>query len=464
MNKDGVDLWERSYDERGLRRPGVGESGTADKLLALESTNQPHSSKSSEFLMKTPEISCCCWATSALIVLLSIELLISPKVVCAEGFESGLELPQSGSVVRRFRSKRVLHIHDFGAAGDGVQNDTQALGDAWEIACSSPKRSRIVVPAGTYLVHPIVMSGPCKSKITFSIFGTIVAPQDPQAWRGMNHRRWLYFAKALTFHRCKDLKVENLRVFDSQQMHVAFTNCVRVFASLLQVLAPAFSPNTDGIHISSSKGVQVMNTIVRTGDDCISIVGNSSRINIKNVVCGPGHGISIGSLGKSNSTDFVESVSVDGAFLSNTKNGLRIKTWQGGSGKASDINFQNVHMRNVSNPIIIDQFYCDSKLPCANQTKAVKVQDVSFKHIKGTSATREAIRISCSECSPCEGLYLEDVQLSLSTEGGVTESFCWEAYGTSEGSVFPPPCFSSDEQFIRQIIPYQRISLFNLRR
>ncbi|CAN1249991.1 Probable polygalacturonase At1g80170 [Linum perenne] len=406
--------------------------------------------------MKTPEISCCCWATSALIVLLSIELLISPKVVCAEGFESGLELPQSGSVVRRFRSKRVLHIHDFGAAGDGVQNDTQALGDAWEIACSSPKRSRIVVPAGTYLVHPIVMSGPCKSKITFSIFGTIVAPQDPQAWRGMNHRRWLYFAKvnhlrlqgggtingmgrqwwansckthkknqALTFHRCKDLKVENLRVFDSQQMHVAFTNCVRVFASLLQVLAPAFSPNTDGIHISSSKGVQVMNTIVRTGDDCISIVGNSSRINIKNIVCGPGHGISIGSLGKSNSTDFVESVSVDGAFLSNTKNGLRIKTWQ---------------------------------------TKAVKVQDVSFKHIKGTSATREAIRISCSECSPCEGLYLEDVQLSLSTEGGVTESFCWEAYGTSEGSVFPPPCFSSDEQFIRQIIPYQRISLFNLRR
>ncbi|CAN1145274.1 Probable polygalacturonase At1g80170 [Linum perenne] len=308
--------------------------------------------------MKSPEISCCCWATSALIVLLSIELVISPKVVCAEGFESGLELPQSASVVRRFRSKRLLHIHDFGAAGDGVQNDTQALEDAWEIACSSPKRSRIIVPAGTYLVHPIVMSG----------------------------------------------------------------------------------------------------------DDCISIVGNSSRINIKNIVCGPGHGISIGSLGKSNSTDFVESVSVDGALLSNTKNGLRIKTWQGGSGKASDINFQNVHMQNVSNPIIIDQFYCDSKLPCANQTKAVKVQDVSFKHIKGTSVTREAIRFSCSECSPCEGLYLEVVQLSLSTEGGVTESFCWEAYGTSGGSVFPPPCFSSDEQFIRQIIPYQRISLFNLRR
>lgn len=27
------------------------------------------------------------------------------------------------------------------------------------------------------------------------------------------------------------------------------------------------------------------------GDDCVSIVGNSSRIKIRNIVCGPGHGI-----------------------------------------------------------------------------------------------------------------------------------------------------------------------------
>ncbi|CAN1249995.1 unnamed protein product [Linum perenne] len=387
--------------------------------------------------MKSPEISCCCWATSALIVLLSIELVISPKVVCAEGFESGLELPQSASVVRRFRSKRLLHIHDFGAAGDGVQNDTQALEDAWEIACSSPKRSRIIVPAGTYLVHPIVMSGPCRSKITFSVSIT----------------KWLYFAKVNHLrlqgggtingmgrqwwaNSCKTHKKNPCRTAPT----VSDSFCLAHYGDA----AVPFYGHLNVYAIDSSLILQAL-TFHRCKD-----------LKVEN--------LSIGSLGKSNSTDFVESVSVDGALLSNTKNGLRIKTWQGGSGKASDINFQNVHMQNVSNPIIIDQFYCDSKLPCANQTKAVKVQDVSFKHIKGTSVTREAIRFSCSECSPCEGLYLEVVQLSLSTEGGVTESFCWEAYGTSGGSVFPPPCFSSDEQFIRQIIPYQRISLFNLRR
>ncbi|CAI0542078.1 unnamed protein product [Linum tenue] len=449
--------------------------------------------------MKSPELRCCCsFAGScavSVVVALSIVLVIT-STHCVEGFESGLQLPRSGFLNGRVKSNRVLFIHDFGAAGDGVGNDTQALKDCWEVACSSPKRPRIVVPAGTYLVHPIVLSGPCKSKITFSIYGTIVAPQDPDAWRGLNRRRWLYFSKinhlsvdgggtingmgeqwwanscktnktnpcrtaptALTFHRCKDLKVTDLRVVDGQQMHMTMTNCVRVSLSQIAVMAPASSPNTDGIHISSSRGINVMNTTIGTGDDCISIVGHSSRINIKDIACGPGHGISIGSLGKSNSTASVKSVSVDGAFLSNTQNGLRIKTWQGGSGEASDINFQNVLMENVSNPIIINQFYCDSKIPCANQTKGVKVKNISFKHIEGTSATKEAMRFSCSEYTSCEGLYLEDVHLVLSSGEGFAESFCWEAYGTSGGSVFPPPCFSSDHKqlfVIKQEVPNEQ--------
>lgn len=71
--------------------------------------------------------------------------------------------------------------------------------------------------------------------------------------------------QALTFHRCKNLKIRNLMVLNSQQMHLAFTSCMRVVASHLKVLAPAFSPNTDGIHISATKGVEVSNCIIRTG-------------------------------------------------------------------------------------------------------------------------------------------------------------------------------------------------------
>lgn len=255
----------------------------------------------------------------------------------------------------------------------------------------------------------------------------------------------------MTFHRCKDLMVRDLKIVNSQQMHMAFTNCVRVAASHLRVVAPAHSPNTDGIHISASTLVQVEDSIIGTGDDCISIVSNSSGIRVKNISCGPGHGISIGSLGKGDAWTQVHDIRVDGAVLSNTENGVRIKTWQGGSGFASKISFQDVWMENVSNPIIIDQYYCDSPVPCQNQSSAVIVDNVSFISIKGTSATEEAIRFACSDEYPCERLYLEDIQL-VSDSGGITTSFCWQARGSSSGPVYPPPCFTCDGSFIQHII------------
>nr|BAJ53238.1 JHL06P13.19 [Jatropha curcas] len=431
-----------------------------------------------------------------LIVLIHICVCICTSFVYTEGFDSLLQLPQSELLANtRPRSKRVFFVGDFGAKGDGFSNDTKAFIDAWRMACSCPARTRIIIPAGfIFLVHPVDLAGPCKSRITLIISGTITAPKDPAHWKGLNPRKWLYFhgvnhltidgggtingmgrgwwarsckinppcrhaPTAITFHKCKNLKVRNLSVVHGQQMHISFTNCIRVMAFHLVVISPSFSPNTDGIHISASRGVEVRDSIVRTGDDCISIVSNSSRIKIKNFACGPGHGISIGSLGKYNSSSRVYDIMVDGAFLSNTDNGVRIKTWQGGSGNATEIRFQNVFMENVSNPIIIDQYYCDSPISCANQTSAVKVANISFVHIKGTSATENAIKFACSDYSPCEGLYLEDIQL-VSHTGDISKSFCWEAYGSSLDPVYPPPCFSSSESFIEQKVLSDSLQFF----
>jgi len=40
---------------------------------------------------------------------------------------------------------------------------------------------------------------------------------------------------------------------------------------------------------------------------------------------------------------------------------------QGGSGYARNIKFLNIMMQNVTNPIIIDQYYCDQTKPCHEQ-------------------------------------------------------------------------------------------------
>nr|GMC73393.1 probable polygalacturonase At1g80170 [Ipomoea batatas] len=385
----------------------------------------------------------------------------------ANGFEGLIQLPKSGSFPINKSGPLIVNVIDFGAVGDGITDDTNAFQDAWEIACSSPSRANIVVPDGQFIVGPINFTGPCTSKVSLRVLGCIVAPEDPKVWDGLDKNKWLYFAKvkhltvegggtingmghrwwaesckinktnpcqhapkAMTFHRCDYLRVNGILMLNSQQMHLAFTSCVKVTVSRLKILAPSGSPNTDGIHISASTHVTVKECTIGTGDDCISIVGNSSRIRITNITCGPGHGISIGSLGKSNSWANVHDVSVRGAFLSNTENGARIKTWQGGSGFVKKIIYENLMMENVSNPIIIDQYYCDSANPCSNQTSAVGISRVSFARIKGTSATKEAIRFACSDSSPCRNLYLQDIEL-VSPSGGSTSSFCWEAYGST---------------------------------
>ncbi|CAA0824428.1 Probable polygalacturonase [Striga hermonthica] len=373
----------------------------------------------------------------------------------------------------------VLNVNDFGAKGDGIADDKRVFEDVWKVACSSSLPAKIDIPAGSsYLVRPTDFAGPCKSNITLRITGTVVAPRDPTVWDGLDVHKWLYFHgvqnltvegggvidgmgqkwwdqsckrnesnvlhSAVTFHKCKRLKLRDVSLVNGQQMHVAFTNCMHVSVSGLTVRAPGNSPNTDGVHISTSSHVELKDAVIGTGDDCISIVSNSSRIRIKNIVCGPGHGISIGSLGKNNSYASVKDVIVDGAVLFDTENGVRIKTWQGGSGFVRKVTFQDIWMYNVSNPIIIDQYYCDSRLPCLNQTSAVSIDSIAFRGIIGTSATEEAIEFSCSESSPCKKLYLEDIQLiSLS---GIVKSFCWEAYGTSSGLIVPPSCISSEEK------------------
>ena len=79
-----------------------------------------------------------------------------------------------------------------------------------------------------------------------------------------------------------------------------------MFKSNLEIVSPRDSPNTNGIHVSASRHVVIQNCKIATGDDCVSVVTQSSDIEINKLVCGPGHGISIGCLGSRDSKDTFE--------------------------------------------------------------------------------------------------------------------------------------------------------------
>ncbi|KAH6775123.1 Pectin lyase-like superfamily protein [Perilla frutescens var. hirtella] len=376
-------------------------------------------------------------------------------------------------------SKALLNVDAFGAVGDGVSDDTKAFVDAWKKACST-RKSVILVPEGKrYLVNATRFKGPCAEKLTIQIDGTIVAPDDPKTWDPDNPRTWLGFYNlskvffqgkgvidgsgskwweasckrnksnkckgaptALTIDSSSAVRVKDITIQNGQQMHFVIGRSESVRVTGVKVSAPGDSPNTDGIHITESTNVVLQNCEIGTGDDCVSIVNASSNIKMKNMNCGPGHGISIGSLGKNNSTGIVEKILLDTAFVRDTTNGLRIKTWQGGSGYVREVRYQNVRMENVSNPIIIDQFYCDSPKTCQNQTSAVEISGIMFKNITGTSRTRIAMKFACSDTVPCTDLVLDNIDLQR--EDGAAETYCNSASGFDNGHVHPSAgCLSS---------------------
>ncbi|KAM5552354.1 polygalacturonase [Rosa sericea] len=378
-------------------------------------------------------------------------------------------------------SNVVFNVHDFGAQANGG-DDTEAFRNAWTKACSNSEgiTVELVVPKNrNYHIKPITFSGPCKSQVTFKIYGTIKASPFLSDYEG-DRSHWIMFENlqnfkvegagtgiidgngrkwwensckvneslpctsaptAVTFNQCNNLEVANLRFQNAQRMHLSFQKCALVKVLNLIITAPGNSPNTDGIHVTETQDIRINSCRIRTGDDCISIVSGSRNVQASDITCGPGHGISIGSLGAENSEAQVSDVVVSRANLIGTTNGLRIKTWQGGSGYAKNIRFENVLMHNVTNPIIIDQHYCDQEKPCQDQASAVKVSGVVYQNVKGTSASEVAVNFDCSERFGCQEILVQDVNIVPLNDEGIATASC-QNVGLRDRGIVSPKCSS----------------------
>ena len=131
-------------------------------------------------------------------------------------------------------------------------------------------------------------------------------------------------------------------------------------------------------------------------------------------------------------------------------------------------------MNNVANPVIIDQNYCPNS-QCSNQViinitniyrnfdvkkkvkllisnswvrffvlfsvpSKVKINNVSFKKISGTSSTKEAVNLICSKSVPCQQVVLSDIDLEYKGGGGSAASTCTNVQPAVSGKLNPPAC------------------------
>ncbi|KAL6284544.1 hypothetical protein ACE6H2_015473 [Prunus campanulata] len=363
------------------------------------------------------------------------------------------------------------NVASLGAKADGKTDSTKAFLSAWAKACASVNPVVIYVPVGRFLLRNVVFSGPCKNNaITFRIAGTLVAPSNYGVIG--NADNWIFFqhvngvtisggildgqgtslwackasgkscpsgATTLGFSNSDNIKVSGLISLNSQMFHIVVNGCHNVKMDGVRVSASGNSPNTDGIHVQMSSGVTILNSKIATGDDCVSIGPGTSNLWIENVACGPGHGISIGSLGKDPQEAGVQNVTVKTVTFTGTQNGLRIKSWgRPSTGFARNILFQHAVMINVQNPIVIDQNYCPESKGCPGQVSGVRISDVTYQDIHGSSATEVAVKFDCSSKYPCSKTRLENVKLTYKNQVAVAS--CSHAGGTAAGMVQPTSC------------------------
>ncbi|KAF4369872.1 hypothetical protein F8388_011742 [Cannabis sativa] len=72
------------------------------------------------------------------------------------------------------------------------------------------------------------------------------------------------------------------------------------------------------------------------------------------------------------------------------------------------------------------------------EVTGIKINDITYKNIKGTSATTIATKFDCSSRNSCSGIRLEDVNLSFQNKPA--QSLCTNANGISFGNILPDSC------------------------
>ncbi|KAL8117130.1 hypothetical protein AgCh_015148 [Apium graveolens] len=364
----------------------------------------------------------------------------------------------------------VIDITKVGAKGDGSFDNTEVIMKAWTDACHSG--SKILIPTGIFLAGLLEFKGPCTGQpVIIDLQGTLKAKPDSASYPQGNQIHF-YLAPfqisgggtidgngeaaqaqrkksggknlpdSLAVDQCPNSCITGVKFVNAKGFNIKIVESDNFKIDGLSITCGGDTLNTDGIHIARSKGSSITNCNIQTGDDCISIGDATTDLTVKNIQCGPGHGISIGSLGRFPDEKDVRNVIVNNVTLTGTLFGVRIKSFHNSPVlQAANITFSDITCKDVWAPIVIDQNY---NMGSATQTAGVskvKINGVTYKNIKGTTTSNNAISLNCSSGAPCEGVTLDGVSLTYSGNDTVDKELrtvCENAKATFTGTSLPP--------------------------
>lgn len=324
---------------------------------------------------------------------------------------------------RTFPETCCLNVRDFGAKGDGVTDDTNAIQSAINVC---PAEGRVLVPEGTYLIRPLVL----KSDLILNLAKGATLLADPEeahypllpgepvdvvtgeniqvnSWEGTpalgcqsilsayhahnitvvgqgvidgnaSFDTWWKDVKSRTIARpklvflnhCEDVEFHGILGRNSPAWHFHPFFCENVGFYDIAVEAPPDSHNTDGTDPESCYIVEYIGVRFSVGDDAIAIKSGKMYMGMKyktpanhhiirNCLMERAHGAL--TLG-SEISGGIKDLRVSQCLFSHTDRGLRIKTRRGRGEQCvvDGVKFSNIQMDNVMCPIVINMYYfCD---------------------------------------------------------------------------------------------------------
>ncbi|KAF5383596.1 hypothetical protein D9615_003576 [Tricholomella constricta] len=164
------------------------------------------------------------------------------------------------------------------------------------------------------------------------------------------------------------------------------TNIIYRGLTLKAVATPTATPkNTDGFDIGASTYVTVTRTTVQNQDDCVAFKAGVNYVTVTDITCTGSHGLSVGSLAKTNN-DVVSNVYVSGATMIDSTKATGIKLYDGASGHGvatvRNVTFDRVTVDNCDYAAQIQSCYGSTSTCVASKHT---VTDVYWTNFQGTT-------------------------------------------------------------------------------
>jgi polygalacturonase len=158
--------------------------------------------------------------------------------------------------------------------------------------------------------------------------------------------------------------------------------------------------NTDAFDVGSSTEVTISYANIKNQDDCLAI-NSGTNIHFTGGTCSGGHGLSIGSVGGRSNND-VKNVIIENSTISNSQNGVRIKTVYDATGSVNNVTYRDITLSGITKyGIVVEQDYQNGS-PTGTPTTGVPITALTVDGVTGdvkSSATPVYILCGSGSCS-----------------------------------------------------------------